>query len=156
MANIINWDMHPQMATVREGVMRKEIFDEKYVSEVVEIPVDTIVKDEDFVVEIIERHIEESGVNLKEAPIIVAGGYGVGSKENFQLLKDHFTTNAEMKHFHYANFALFQKDYKIEKQEKKSSNLILKCSFILSLANAVSCFSIASKIVLCSFIARNF
>jgi electron transfer flavoprotein alpha subunit len=88
MANIINWDMHPQMATVREGVMRKEIFDEKYNSEVVKISVDSIVKDEDFVVEIIERHIEESGVNLKEAPIIVAGGYGVGSKENFQLLVD--------------------------------------------------------------------
>jgi electron transfer flavoprotein alpha subunit len=88
MANIINWDMHPQMATVREGVMKKEIFDENYKVKVEHINVDDILKEEDLVVKIIERHIEESGVNLKEAPIIVAGGYGVGSKENFKHLED--------------------------------------------------------------------
>lgn len=88
MANIINWDQHPQMATVREGVMKKEIFDDTYKSEIVEVDVNTIVNDEDFVVKIIERHIEESDVNLKEAPIIVAGGYGVGSKENFGHLEE--------------------------------------------------------------------
>ncbi|MEN8186759.1 MAG: electron transfer flavoprotein subunit alpha/FixB family protein [Bacteroidota bacterium] len=86
MANIINWDMHPQMATVREGVMKNEIFDENYQTEIVSVDVDKILNDEDFIVKIIERHIEESGVNLKEAPIIVAGGYGVGSKENFNQL----------------------------------------------------------------------
>jgi electron transfer flavoprotein alpha subunit len=88
MANIINWDQHPQMATVREGVMKKEIFDANYKSKIEKVDVDTIVSDEDFVVKIIERHIEESDVNLKEAPIIVAGGYGVGSKENFELLEE--------------------------------------------------------------------
>ena len=88
MANIINWDMHPQMATVREGVMKKEIIDPNYKTEIIQVNVDEIVKEEDFVVKIIERHIEQSGVNLKEAPIIVAGGYGVGSKENFQHLQD--------------------------------------------------------------------
>ena len=87
MANIINWDMHPQMATVREGVMKKEIFDKDYQAEVIRVDVDEIVKEEDFIVKIIERHIEESDVNLKEAPIIVAGGYGVGSKENFKYLE---------------------------------------------------------------------
>ena len=88
MANIINWDMHPQMATVREGVMKKEVFDKNYKTKVAKVNANEILKDEDLVVEIIERHIEESGVNLKEAPIIVAGGYGVGSKENFQHLVD--------------------------------------------------------------------
>ena len=34
-------------------------------------------------IKIIERHQEENKVNLKSAPIIVAGGYGMGSKENF-------------------------------------------------------------------------
>ncbi|WP_372792961.1 electron transfer flavoprotein subunit alpha/FixB family protein [Lutibacter sp.] len=86
MANIINWDMHPQMATVREGVMKKEIFDEHYSTEVIEIDVNSILKEEDFLVNIIERHIQKSGVNLKDAPIIVSGGYGVGSKENFDHL----------------------------------------------------------------------
>jgi len=38
------------------------------------------------VVELIERHMEKSKVNIKGAGIIVAGGYGVGSKENFNLL----------------------------------------------------------------------
>jgi len=38
------------------------------------------------VIEMIERHMEKSKVNIKGAGIIVAGGYGVGSKENFNLL----------------------------------------------------------------------
>ncbi len=88
MANIINWDMHPQMATVREGVMKKEIFDSNYNSEIVNINVDEILNEEDFVVKVIDRHIEESDVNLKDATIIVAGGYGVGSKENFKHLEE--------------------------------------------------------------------
>ena len=37
-------------------------------------------------ISIIDRHIEQSKVNIKNAPIIVAGGYGMGSRENFQLL----------------------------------------------------------------------
>jgi electron transfer flavoprotein alpha subunit len=74
------------MATVREGVMKKEIFDPKYKGELVKLDVSKYVTDADFVVEIIERHMEKSKVNIKGAPIIVAGGYGVGSKENFNLL----------------------------------------------------------------------
>lgn len=85
-ANIINWDRHPQMATVREGVMKKEIFDPAYTTKIENIDVQAIVQDADFVVEIIERHLEKSDVNLKEAPIIVSGGYGIGSKENFNVL----------------------------------------------------------------------
>ena len=88
MATIVNWEWPPQMATVREGVMKKEIFDNNYRSEVVNINTDQLLNDQDFIIEIIERHIEESRVNLKESPIIVAGGYGVGSKENFDLLYD--------------------------------------------------------------------
>lgn len=85
-ATIINTDHRPQMATVREGVMKKEIYDTNYKSEVVQHNVNDFVKDEDFVVSIIDRHIEKSEVNIKNSQIIVAGGYGVGSKENFQLL----------------------------------------------------------------------
>ncbi|MGI6073041.1 MAG: electron transfer flavoprotein subunit alpha/FixB family protein [Fermentimonas sp.] len=85
-ATIINTDHRPQMATVREGVMKKEIYDTHYQSEVVQHNVNDFVKDEDFVVSIIDRHIEKSEVNIKNSQIIVAGGYGVGSKENFQLL----------------------------------------------------------------------
>lgn len=85
-ATIINPDCRPQMATVREGVMKKEILDENYKGKVNLLDVTKYVAPEDFVVNIIDRHIEKSKVNLKGAPIIIAGGYGVGSRENFNLL----------------------------------------------------------------------
>lgn len=85
-ATIINPDCRPQMATVREGVMKKEILDPKYKGKVVNLDVSKYVNDSDFVVEIIERHMEKSKLNIKGSPIVVAGGYGVGSKENFKLL----------------------------------------------------------------------
>jgi electron transfer flavoprotein alpha subunit len=85
-ATIINPECRPQMATVREGVMKKEIRSESYKGEVKKIDVASMVSAEDFCVEIIERHIEKRKVNLSAAPVIVAGGYGMGSKENFNLL----------------------------------------------------------------------
>ena len=87
-ATIVNPECRPQMATVREGVMKKEVFDPDYKGEVVELDANKYVSDEDFVVEILDRHIEKSKINIKNSPIIVAGGYGVGSKENFQLLHE--------------------------------------------------------------------
>lgn len=85
-ASIINPDHRPQMATVREGVMKKEIFDPAYKGEIVVHDVSEYVSEADFAIRIIDRHIEKSKVNIKDSPIIVSGGYGVGSKENFQLL----------------------------------------------------------------------
>ncbi|WP_372776389.1 electron transfer flavoprotein subunit alpha/FixB family protein [Mangrovibacterium sp.] len=87
-ATIINPDCRPQMATVREGVMKKEILDPKYKGKLVKLDVSKYVSESDFAVEIIERHMEKSKVNMKGAPIVIAGGYGMGSKENFQLLYD--------------------------------------------------------------------
>jgi electron transfer flavoprotein alpha subunit len=87
-ATIINPDCRPQMATVREGVMKKEILDIEYKGELRTIDVEKWVSSEDFVVTIIDRHIEQSKVNLKGAPIVIAGGYGMGSRENFNLLYD--------------------------------------------------------------------
>lgn len=87
-ATIVNPDHRPQMATVREGVMKKEIHDPNHKGTVVKLDPKKYVSDTDFVVEIIDRHIEKSKINIKNSPIIVAGGYGVGSKENFQLLFD--------------------------------------------------------------------
>ncbi|MBR8536319.1 electron transfer flavoprotein subunit alpha/FixB family protein [Carboxylicivirga sediminis] len=87
-ATIINPDCRPQMATVREGVMKKEIVDANYKGKVNTIDVDKILKPEDLVVKVIERHMEKSKVNIKNSSIIVAGGYGVGSKENFAQLQE--------------------------------------------------------------------
>jgi electron transfer flavoprotein alpha subunit len=59
-ATIINPDMHPQMATVREGVMKMEVFDPNWKGEIKKLDVSKYVSDTDFVVEIIERHIEKA------------------------------------------------------------------------------------------------
>ena len=87
-ATIVNPECRPQMATVREGVMKKEIFDPAHKGEVVKLDARKYVDDTDFVVEIIDRQIEKSKINIKNASIIVAGGYGVGSKEGFDLLHE--------------------------------------------------------------------
>ena len=85
-ATIVNPECRPQMATVREGVMKKQILDANYKGEVRKINVNDYVSDEDFVVEVINRNIEKSKLNIKSAPIIVAGGYGMGSAEGFNML----------------------------------------------------------------------
>jgi electron transfer flavoprotein alpha subunit len=87
-ATIINPQCRPQMATVREGVMKKEILNPDHKGETKRYDVNRYVSDTDFAVSVIDRQIERSKTNIKGAPIIVSGGYGVGSKENFQLLHD--------------------------------------------------------------------
>ena len=77
----------PQMATVRSGVMMAEKVAEYYNGEIVYEDVAKFVPETDYVVRVIERHVEKAANNLKGAPIIVAGGYGVGSKEGFDLLR---------------------------------------------------------------------
>ena len=85
-ATIVNPEHRPQMATVREGVMKKEILDENYQGEVINHDVAKYVHETDYVVKVIDRHVEKAKHNLKGAPIIVAGGYGMGSKEGFDML----------------------------------------------------------------------
>lgn len=87
-ATIVNPDNRPQMATVREGVMRKEIISETNKAEIVRVDAGNYLKEEDLVVKILERQIETSKINLKNSSIIIAGGYGVGSRENFNLLHE--------------------------------------------------------------------
>ena len=87
-ATIVNPEHRPQMATVREGVMKKAILDVNYQGTIVRHEVKDYVTDADFVVKVIERHIERAKHNLKDASVVVAGGYGVGSRENFDLLFD--------------------------------------------------------------------
>lgn len=85
-ATIVNPEHRPQMATVREGVMKKEILDENYQGEVIRHDVAKFVPETDYVVKVIDRHVEKAKHNLKGAPIVVAGGYGMGSKEGFDML----------------------------------------------------------------------
>jgi electron transfer flavoprotein alpha subunit len=87
-ATIINPVCRPQMATVREGVMKKEIFSKTHKGQVKYIDVNKFLKPEDTVVKVIERHIEKNRIDIKNSSIIISGGYGMGSKENFSMLYD--------------------------------------------------------------------
>jgi electron transfer flavoprotein alpha subunit len=85
-ATIVNPDHRPQMATVREGVMKKEPLNVPVNGVINQLDVNSILNDSDFVVEIIRRDIQEKKIDIKSASIIVSGGFGVGSKENFNQL----------------------------------------------------------------------
>ncbi len=85
-ATIVNsWD-DPQMVTVREGVMKMGTPDPSRKGTVTKV--DVALTEKETVVKVLERVRQDSTVNLKGAQIIVAGGYGVGSKENFKLIRD--------------------------------------------------------------------
>jgi electron transfer flavoprotein alpha subunit len=85
-ATIINHDRWPQMATVREGVMRLGEGDPRRNGQIIEEKIE--FNDFDLAVKLIERHREKRKVNLKAARVIVAGGGGVGSKDNFKLIHE--------------------------------------------------------------------
>ena len=87
-ATIVNPDNRPQMATVREGVMRREYAAKPGAGEVKPIDWKKFLKESDLVVKILDRQIEERKINIKGASVVVAGGYGVGSKENFKLIHE--------------------------------------------------------------------
>ena len=84
-ATIVNYDQWPQMATVREGVMPLRDGDPKRKGQVVResVPLDDQAL---FAVEVIKREVQKRKLNLKGARVIVAGGAGVGSQENFDLI----------------------------------------------------------------------
>ena len=85
-ATIVNtWD-DPQMVTVREGVMKMDAPTPGLKGEIVKVNV--ALTEKETVMKVVERIRQEKSVNLKGAQIIVSGGYGVGSKENFKLIHD--------------------------------------------------------------------
>lgn len=85
-ATIITPDNEIQMATVREGVMKMEPLDKPVKGKITEIPY--LPDGIDNIIRIIDQHREENKVNLKAAPIIVAGGYGLGTADNFKLINE--------------------------------------------------------------------
>jgi electron transfer flavoprotein alpha subunit len=110
-ATIVCPDHRPQMATVREGVMRLPEADEARDGRVLLVPVaraqaeteaglqsqaasdgdrvgPVFLRPEDFAVALLERHKEEKRVDLKGARVIVAGGAGVGSAGGFALVRE--------------------------------------------------------------------
>ena len=90
-ATIVNARNWPQMATVREGVMKpieRMKNEELRMKNFVVVRHDSHLAGVEIPVEVVEIVRKVSSVNLKGSRIIVAGGAGVGSKENFKLLHE--------------------------------------------------------------------
>lgn len=86
-ARILGPWKNPQMATTRPGQMipLKPDFERKV--PIINIPVNLNEKDLRLIVTETLREASK-GINLAEADVIVAGGYGLGSKDGFALMYD--------------------------------------------------------------------
>ncbi|MBW1740446.1 MAG: electron transfer flavoprotein subunit alpha/FixB family protein [Deltaproteobacteria bacterium] len=85
-ATIVTPEKRPQMATVREGVMKRPDPDYSRTGEIVQLK--PKLTEEDVILKIVERVKAEKKVHLKSARIIVAGGMGVGSREHFEIIHE--------------------------------------------------------------------
>jgi electron transfer flavoprotein alpha subunit len=85
-ATIVNPNTRPQMATVREGVMRMPAAHADRKGEVEKLTPE--FEPGDFALEVLSRQMRHSTIKLKEAPVIVSGGAGVGGSDEFALLRD--------------------------------------------------------------------
>ncbi len=83
-ATIVNPDTRPQMATIREGIMKLPEPDDAADGEVIRVSAD--VRPEDVLTDILSREHTAHTLNLKAAHSIVAGGAGMGTRENFDLV----------------------------------------------------------------------
>jgi len=88
MATIVCRHARPQMATVRPRVFQKPEPDESKVGEVIRVPVS--INEDSVLTKIIEviRESGEEGPNLQDADIIVSGGRGLRTPENFALIRE--------------------------------------------------------------------
>ncbi len=84
-ATIVNPRTRPQMATVREGVMKMGTPEPDRGGELVEF--NGALDDSLLCVELLEEQRAPRSVNLKKAKVIVAGGAGVGGREGFELIR---------------------------------------------------------------------
>jgi electron transfer flavoprotein alpha subunit len=85
-ATIVTPEKRPQMATVRDGVFKRPNRDSARKGEIIQLK--PKMAEEDVILKIIERVKFEKKVNVKSARIIVAGGMGVGSKDNFEIVHE--------------------------------------------------------------------
>jgi electron transfer flavoprotein alpha subunit len=86
MATIVTPNHRPQMATVRHKVMKPAQRDDARKGEIIEVRYNQTGALRTRVLKTVEELTET--MNICEADIIVAGGRGLGSQKNFQLLEE--------------------------------------------------------------------
>ncbi|MFW5923871.1 MAG: electron transfer flavoprotein subunit alpha/FixB family protein, partial [Planctomycetota bacterium] len=84
-ATIVSPGTRPQMATVRRGVMHKNSPQEGRGGNLIRVHPD--IREDSRVVSVLERVTADIQVDLAGSNVIVAGGAGVGSGDNFELLR---------------------------------------------------------------------
>ncbi len=84
-ATIVSPGTRPQMATVRRGVMHKNPPEEGREGELIRVQPE--IDNDSKVVSVLERVTADLEVDLASANVIVAGGAGVGSGENFESIR---------------------------------------------------------------------
>ncbi|MFO7897625.1 MAG: electron transfer flavoprotein subunit alpha/FixB family protein [Planctomycetota bacterium] len=85
-ATIVSPEHRPQMATVREGVFPLLEPDGSRTGDVLDVR--PALTEDEMVAKVVDRVKEAKAVNLKSAQVIVSGGAGVGSAENFALIRE--------------------------------------------------------------------
>ncbi|MBU1014804.1 MAG: electron transfer flavoprotein subunit alpha [Bacteroidetes bacterium] len=86
MATIANRYSRPQMATVRPGVMEKQLVDNVNAEIIRVCPP---LNETDIKTRILETMKEgRTGTDITEATVIVAGGRGINGREGFEMLKE--------------------------------------------------------------------
>lgn len=87
MATIITPNHRPQMATVRHKVMKEAAIDESRTGEIIiEQVADAVLKSRTKRLNYVPE--TETTVNIAEANIIVSGGRGIQSPENFAMIRE--------------------------------------------------------------------
>ena len=87
MADIISPSARPQMATIRPNVMKIQNPDSTRKAEIISIPVDIDPKAMRIIIKEIVKTTKSGTKSLDEADIIISGGRGMGSAENFKILE---------------------------------------------------------------------
>ncbi|HIE27141.1 TPA: electron transfer flavoprotein subunit alpha/FixB family protein, partial [Candidatus Poribacteria bacterium] len=85
LTNYVTKTDKPQIATLRDGIAAVNEADVNRQGKI--IPIEPTLDESDFAAKVLKREVAQKTVNLKEAKIIVAGGAGVGSRENFRLIE---------------------------------------------------------------------
>ncbi|UCF11690.1 MAG: electron transfer flavoprotein subunit alpha [Thermoplasmatales archaeon] len=88
MADIISPSARPQMATIRPNVMKVQSPDSSRKAEIISIPVDIDPKAMRIIIKEIIKTTESGTKSLDEADIVISGGRGMDSAENFKILED--------------------------------------------------------------------